>query len=36
MGELFATTVLSGPLAVALLLSIVAGLVAFLSPCVLP
>ena len=36
MGELFATTVLSGPLAVALLLSMVAGLVAFLSPCVLP
>ena len=36
MGELFATTVLSGPLAAALLLSIVAGLVAFLSPCVLP
>ncbi|WP_341855480.1 cytochrome c biogenesis protein CcdA [Brachybacterium sp. GPGPB12] len=36
MGELFATTVLSGPLAMALLLSIVAGLVAFLSPCVLP
>lgn len=36
MGELFATTVLSGPLAIAMLLSIVAGLVAFLSPCVLP
>ena len=36
MGELFATTVLSGPLAAALLLSMVAGLVAFLSPCVLP
>ena len=36
MGELFATTVLSGPLAVAMLLSIVAGLVAFFSPCVLP
>lgn len=36
MGELFAITVLSGPLAVALVLSIVAGLVAFLSPCVLP
>ncbi|GAA1484680.1 cytochrome c biogenesis CcdA family protein [Brachybacterium fresconis] len=36
MGELFATTVLSGPLAAALLLSTVAGLVAFLSPCVLP
>ena len=36
MGELFAATVLSGPLAVALLLSIVAGLVAFVSPCVLP
>src|SRR5699024_8390028 len=36
MGELFATTVLTGPLAAALLLSMVAGLVAFLSPCVLP
>lgn len=36
MGELFAATVLSGPLVVALLLSMVAGLVAFLSPCVLP
>src|SRR5690606_34843149 len=36
MGKMFATTVLSGPLAVALLLSMVAGLVAFLSPCVLP
>src|SRR5690625_5613927 len=36
MGELFASTVMSGPLAAALLLSLVAGLVAFLSPCVLP
>lgn len=36
MSELFASTVMSGPLAAALLLSIVAGLVAFLSPCVLP
>lgn len=34
MGELFATTVLNGPLAAALLLSTVAGPVVFLSPCV--
>src|SRR5690625_7185273 len=36
MGELFASTVMSGPLSAALLLSLVAGLVAFLSPCLLP
>lgn len=36
MGEFFASTVMSGPLGMAVVLSVVAGLVAFLSPCVLP
>ncbi|MGJ3224851.1 cytochrome c biogenesis CcdA family protein [Micromonospora aurantiaca (nom. illeg.)] len=36
MGERFATIASSGPLAVAMLVAAAAGLVSFLSPCVLP
>lgn len=36
MGDAFATTASSGPLALAILVSAIAGLVSFLSPCVLP
>ncbi|WP_033339278.1 cytochrome c biogenesis CcdA family protein [Catenuloplanes japonicus] len=36
MGETFANTASSGPLALAVLASALAGLVSFLSPCVLP
>lgn len=36
VGQRFADTVLSGPLGMALVVSALAGLVSFLSPCVLP
>jgi len=36
MGDSFASTVTGGPLALALIFAAVAGLVSFLSPCVLP
>ena len=36
VGETFARTVTDGPLIVAALVAVVAGLVSFLSPCVLP
>lgn len=36
IGALFATTAFSGPLALAVLVSLVAGVVSFTSPCVLP
>lgn len=36
IGEFFATTVTSGALLIAIPLALIAGIVSFMSPCILP